>query len=42
MKKTMIRVVLAALFLIAPASTSIALADGSVPMPWCCPGCTCN
>ena len=42
MKKTAIRMIVAALLLLAANSTPL-LADGSMPSPpFCCPGCTCN
>lgn len=40
MKKTIIRIALAMLLLLAAASTPV-LADGGLPAPFCCPGCTC-
>jgi uncharacterized lipoprotein YajG len=41
MKKIVLRILLATLLLLACESTPV-LADGTVPGPWCCPGCTCN
>jgi hypothetical protein len=41
MKKTIVRILLATVLLLASGLTPV-LADGGVPAPWCCPGCTCN
>jgi hypothetical protein len=40
-KKTLIRIIVATLLLLASASTPV-LADGGFPAPFCCPGCICN
>jgi hypothetical protein len=40
MKKTTRRIILAALLLLTSGSAPV-LADG-IPLPWCCPGCSCN
>lgn len=42
MKKSVIRMIVAALLLLTAASTPV-LADGSLPSPpYCPPGCVCN
>jgi hypothetical protein len=41
MKKTLIRLILAATILLALSATT-AMADGGGPIPWCPPGATCQ
>ncbi|HEV2964642.1 MAG TPA: hypothetical protein VG649_22630 [Candidatus Angelobacter sp.] len=43
MKTIIIRIAVPVLFLLALGSAATVSADGTgLPMPLCCPGCTCN